>query len=59
MLTEAAIMSKRDGLCGLKETVIIGRLVPGGTGLLFHCAWKEKEKWDAKERGMLQLLGPS
>ena len=31
VLTEAAIMGKRDGLRGLKENVIVGRLIPGGT----------------------------
>ena len=30
MLTEAAIMGKRDDLRGLKENVIVGRLIPGG-----------------------------
>ena len=33
MLTEAAIAGKSDGLLGLKENVIIGHLVPAGTGL--------------------------
>ena len=36
MLTEAAIMGKRDGLRGLKENVIVGRLIPAGTGLAYH-----------------------
>ena len=43
VLTEAAIMGKRDGLRGLKENVIVDRLIPGGTGLAFHRAKKEKE----------------
>jgi len=38
VLTEAAIMGKRDGLRGLKENVIVGRLVPAGTGLAYHRA---------------------
>ncbi|MDQ3974581.1 MAG: DNA-directed RNA polymerase subunit beta', partial [Actinomycetota bacterium] len=33
VLTEAAIEGKRDGLLGLKENVIIGKLIPAGTGL--------------------------
>ena len=33
VLTEAAIMGKRDDLRGLKENVIVGRLIPAGTGL--------------------------
>ena len=36
VLTEAAIMGKRDELRGLKENVIVGRLIPAGTGLAFH-----------------------
>ena len=36
MLTEAAIMAKKDGLRGLKENVIVGRLIPAGTGLAYH-----------------------
>jgi DNA-directed RNA polymerase subunit beta' len=55
VLTEAAIMGKRDGLRGLKENVIVGRLIPAGTGLAFHRARKEKESWEAEERtAMLQ-----
>jgi DNA-directed RNA polymerase subunit beta' len=55
VLTEAAIMGKRDGLRGLKENVIVGRLIPAGTGLAFHRARKEKEGWEAEERAaMLQ-----
>jgi DNA-directed RNA polymerase subunit beta' len=53
VLTEAAIMGKRDGLRGLKENVIVGRLIPGGTGLAFHRAKKEKEVWEAEERQAL------
>jgi DNA-directed RNA polymerase subunit beta' len=33
VLTEAAINGKTDGLVGLKENVIIGRLIPAGTGM--------------------------
>ena len=33
VLTEAAIRGKRDNLLGLKENVIIGKLIPAGTGL--------------------------
>jgi len=36
VLTEAAIMAKRDDLRGLKENVIVGRLIPAGTGLAYH-----------------------
>ncbi len=42
VLTEAAIMGKRDNLRGLKENVIVGRLTPSGTGLAYHRARKNK-----------------
>ncbi|SDF70112.1 DNA-directed RNA polymerase subunit beta' [Massilia sp. PDC64] len=53
VLTEAAIMGKRDGLRGLKENVIVGRLIPGGTGLALHRTRKEKEQWEAEELAAL------
>jgi DNA-directed RNA polymerase subunit beta' len=40
VLTEAAIMGKRDDLRGLKENVIVGRLIPAGTGMAYHVARK-------------------
>ncbi len=43
VLTEAAIMGKRDELRGLKENVIVGRLIPAGTGLAFHKARHMKD----------------
>ena len=36
VLTEAAVTGKRDYLRGLKENVIVGRLIPAGTGLKYH-----------------------
>jgi DNA-directed RNA polymerase subunit beta' len=50
VLTEAAIMGKRDELRGLKENVIVGRLIPAGTGMAFHDARKAKEALDETER---------
>ncbi len=50
VLTEAAIMGKRDELRGLKENVIVGRLIPAGTGMAYHGARKEKEAQEAAER---------
>jgi DNA-directed RNA polymerase subunit beta' len=49
VLTEAAIMGKRDELRGLKENVIVGRLIPAGTGLAYHKAKKEREAIEAAE----------
>jgi DNA-directed RNA polymerase subunit beta' len=50
VLTEAAIMGKRDELRGLKENVIVGRLIPAGTGLAYHEARKVRESMDDDER---------
>jgi DNA-directed RNA polymerase subunit beta' len=36
VLTEAAVRGASDGLVGLKENVIVGRLIPAGTGLSYH-----------------------
>ncbi|OHE82205.1 MAG: DNA-directed RNA polymerase subunit beta' [Lysobacterales bacterium GWF1_69_6] len=36
VLTEAAVRGTRDSLRGLKENVIVGRLIPAGTGLAYH-----------------------
>jgi DNA-directed RNA polymerase subunit beta' len=43
VLTEAAILGKRDELRGLKENVIVGRLIPAGTGLAYHENRKRQE----------------
>jgi DNA-directed RNA polymerase subunit beta' len=59
VLTEAAIMGKRDELRGLKENVIVGRLIPAGTGLAYHRARKEKEEFEAAERDALAALEAS
>ena len=36
VLTAAATMGKVDDLSGLKENVVVGRLIPAGTGLAYH-----------------------
>jgi len=56
VLTEAAIMGKRDDLRGLKENVIVGRLIPAGTGLAYHRARKDKEAADALEQQQLAAM---
>jgi DNA-directed RNA polymerase subunit beta' len=50
VLTEAAIMGKRDELRGLKENVIVGRLIPAGTGMAYHEAREVRENMDDAER---------
>lgn len=54
VLTEAAIMGKKDGLRGLKENVIVGRLIPAGTGLTFHRARKEKNILEEEHTTLLE-----
>jgi len=43
VLTEAAVTGKRDHLRGLKENVVVGRLIPAGTGLAYHRDRKVKK----------------
>ena len=43
MLTEAAVRGTRDTLRGLKENVIVGRLIPAGTGLAYHSARRSSQ----------------
>jgi DNA-directed RNA polymerase subunit beta' len=43
VLTEASVRGTRDTLRGLKENVIVGRLIPAGTGLAYHSARRSKE----------------
>ncbi|MCK0746649.1 DNA-directed RNA polymerase subunit beta' [Chromohalobacter nigrandesensis] len=46
VLTEAAVSGKRDYLRGLKENVVVGRLVPAGTGLAHHAERRRKREDD-------------
>jgi DNA-directed RNA polymerase subunit beta' len=43
VLTEAAVRGTRDSLRGLKENVIVGRLIPAGTGLAYHTKRRQAE----------------
>ncbi|HEB58270.1 MAG TPA: DNA-directed RNA polymerase subunit beta', partial [Gammaproteobacteria bacterium] len=49
VLTEAAVTGKQDDLRGLKENVIVGRLIPAGTGLAYH---KERHRRDEEKAEM-------
>jgi DNA-directed RNA polymerase subunit beta' len=51
VLTEAAVTGKRDYLQGLKENVVVGRLIPAGTGLSYH----ENRKKQAEARRMQEM----
>jgi DNA-directed RNA polymerase subunit beta' len=52
VLTEAAVTGKRDHLRGLKENVVVGRLIPAGTGLTYHSERKRKREDDIAARGL-------
>jgi DNA-directed RNA polymerase subunit beta' len=49
VLTEAAVTGKRDNLRGLKENVVVGRLIPAGTGLSYHAERKRKREEELAE----------
>ncbi|WP_099610158.1 DNA-directed RNA polymerase subunit beta' [Vibrio fujianensis] len=51
VLTEAAVSGKRDDLRGLKENVIVGRLIPAGTGFAYH--------QDRQAKRQVEKEGPS
>jgi DNA-directed RNA polymerase subunit beta' len=44
VLTEASVAGKKDRLRGLKENVIVGRLIPAGTGYAYHQEQKRKNQ---------------
>ena len=46
VLTEAAVTGKEDDLRGLKENVVVGRLIPAGTGFAYH-AQRRQQRLDA------------
>ena len=50
VLTEAAVTGKEDYLRGLKENVVVGRLIPAGTGLTYHSDRKRRRTEEAAER---------
>jgi DNA-directed RNA polymerase subunit beta' len=58
VLTEAAIMGKKDELRGLKENVIVGRLIPAGTGLAYHNARKKQKALGPAAELPVEVLAP-
>ncbi|GAA3317763.1 hypothetical protein GCM10020331_017820 [Ectobacillus funiculus] len=52
VLTDAAIKGKRDELLGLKENVIIGKLVPAGTGMNRYRKSRSCKKTSPEEVGV-------
>ena len=56
VLTDAAIKGKTDPLMGLKENVIIGKLLPSGTGMKCYSEVQLKKKEDSPNTVMADLL---
>jgi DNA-directed RNA polymerase subunit beta' len=50
VLTEAAVTGKKDQLRGLKENVVVGRLIPAGTGMEFHDRLRSKKMGEFDEQ---------
>ena len=50
VLTEAAVTGKRDFLRGLKENVVVGRLIPAGTGLTYHKERRQRREEETQAR---------
>ncbi len=54
VLTGAAVKGTRDTLRGLKENVIVGRLIPAGTGLAYHA---QRQRHDGLTASEIEALG--
>jgi hypothetical protein len=59
VLTEAAVRGTRDTLRGLKENVIVGRLIPAGTGLAYHAQRQRQGGLTASELETLSGTAPT
>jgi DNA-directed RNA polymerase subunit beta' len=55
VLTEAAVTGKVDDLRGLKENVIVGRLIPAGTGMAYHAERKRQRQLKENEKSILDV----
>jgi len=56
VLTEAAVRGLKDDLRGLKENVIVGRLIPAGTGFAAHASRRRKME-GAERRSFMDVGG--
>ena len=54
VLTEASVRGSRDDLRGLKENVIVGRLIPAGTGLAYHN--ERRRRRQTEEKTAMEML---
>ena len=50
VLTGASVAGKRDDLRGLKENIIVGRIIPAGTGFAYHQERREKARMDLEAK---------
>jgi DNA-directed RNA polymerase subunit beta' len=57
VLTEAAVRGNRDTLRGLKENVIVGRLIPAGTGLAYHSKRRKQAEGGLSDADLATLHG--
>jgi DNA-directed RNA polymerase subunit beta' len=55
VLTEAAVRGLKDDLRGLKENVIVGRLIPAGTGSFYHMRRRRRDSGSG--RGFMDMGG--
>ena len=58
VLTDAAVTGKMDELRGLKENVIVGRLIPAGTGLAYHNERRRQRYQLAVEESVMEEVAP-
>jgi DNA-directed RNA polymerase subunit beta' len=59
VLTEASVRGARDGLRGLKENVIVGRLIPAGTGLAYHARRQRAASGTLSDQDLETLRAPA
>ena len=59
VLTEASVRGARDGLRGLKENVIVGRLIPAGTGLAYHARRQRAASGALSDQDLATLRAPA
>jgi DNA-directed RNA polymerase subunit beta' len=57
VLTEAAVRGLKDDLRGLKENVIVGRLIPAGTGFAYHASRRRRTDVDSARAGFMDMGG--
>ncbi|UHD15594.1 DNA-directed RNA polymerase subunit beta' [Thiocapsa bogorovii] len=55
VLTEAAVRGSTDRLAGLKENVIVGRLIPAGTGLAHHQERRRQRQMELSGSGKVEM----